>query len=88
MRLCATDRQGAARWIKACYDTSNIRVVPVDPLLFKRAVQFYEARSDQRWSLTDCISFIVMGDESLSEALTADKQFIQAGFRALFLEEA
>src|SRR5437868_972957 len=83
--LSALDRQGAALWINACYRTTNIRVVPVDTPLFKRGVQFYGARSDQRWSLTDCISFVVMHDENVSDALTADKHFVQAGFRALLL---
>ena len=35
------------------------------------------------WSLTDCISFMVMDDEGLKEALTADRHFEQAGFTAL-----
>lgn len=35
------------------------------------------------WSLTDCISFEVMGEFGLTEALTADHHFEQAGFRAL-----
>jgi predicted nucleic acid-binding protein len=86
--LCAINRQGAARWINACYETSNIRVVPLESALLKRAVQFYDTYSDQSWSLTDCVSFVVMRDANVRDALTADKHFIQAGFRALFLEEA
>jgi len=31
----------------------------------------------------DYISFVVMQDESLTEALTGDNHFEQAGFRAL-----
>ena len=44
----------------------------------------FAARSDKAWSLTDCISFSVMTERGLSEALTADHHFEQAGFRALF----
>jgi uncharacterized protein len=33
--------------------------------------------------LTDCISFVAMGDEGITEALTGDKHFEQAGFVAL-----
>jgi hypothetical protein len=40
-------------------------------------------RSDKDWSLTDCISFAVMEDEGIHEALTGDQHFEQAGFRAL-----
>jgi len=36
-----------------------------------------------RWPLTDCISFVVMPDHQLTEALIADRHFEQAGFKAL-----
>jgi predicted nucleic acid-binding protein len=39
------------------------------------------------WSLTDCISFVVMQDASLTDALTTDEHFRQAGFRAVLLED-
>jgi predicted nucleic acid-binding protein len=44
---------------------------------------FYEARADKEWSLTDCISFVVMREEGIEEALTADTHYAQAGFRIL-----
>jgi predicted nucleic acid-binding protein len=33
--------------------------------------------------MTDCISFVVMQDEQLTEALTGDRHFEQAGFKPL-----
>jgi predicted nucleic acid-binding protein len=36
--------------------------------------------------MTDCLSFVVMEERSVLEALTADHHFPQAGFRALLLE--
>jgi hypothetical protein len=50
-------------------------------------VALYDARPDKDWSLTDCISFVVMGDERLTEALTGDRHFVQAGFVALLAQE-
>jgi len=47
------------------------------------AVRLFAARSDKDWSLTDCLSFIVMGQKDIQEALTADNHFEQAGFRAV-----
>ena len=48
-----------------------------------RRIQLYETRPDKAWSLTDCMSFIVMRDGGLTEALTADHHFEQAGFTVL-----
>ena len=51
--------------------------------LFERGLALYNARPDKEWSLTDCISFVVMADEGLTDALTGDRHFEQAGFTAL-----
>ena len=51
--------------------------------LFGARVEFYSARGDKDWTLTDCISFVVMKREDLTEALTGDKHFEQAGFNTL-----
>ena len=48
----------------------------------------YRARPDKEWGLTDCVSFTVMTDRGLTEALTTDDHFRQAGFRALLLDHA
>jgi hypothetical protein len=40
-------------------------------------------RRDKDWPLTDCISFVVMADEEITDALTGDRHFEQAGFVAL-----
>lgn len=85
--LSSFDRLGAAAFIRSCYQTSNIRVVPVDNSLIQRSLALYEARPDKAWGLTDCISFVIMQDYKLSEALTSDNHFRQAGFRALLSDE-
>lgn len=46
--------------------------------------RLYDARPDKSWSLTDCISFVVMAERDLTEPLTGDHHFDQAGFTALF----
>jgi uncharacterized protein len=51
--------------------------------LFESGLNLYAARLDKSWSLTDCTSFIVMQRLHLTEALTADHHFEQAGFKAL-----
>jgi uncharacterized protein len=59
------------------------QVVAADAAWYERGLALYAARPDKSWSLTDCISFEVMTELGLTEALTADHHFEQAGFRAL-----
>ena len=61
----------------------DVEIVPASQELFERGVQLFETRPDKDWSLTDCTSFCVMTEHSMSDALTADHHFEQAGFRIL-----
>jgi predicted nucleic acid-binding protein len=62
-------------------------IVPASADLFARGVELYALRADKDWSLTDCISFVVMQDHRLTDALTGDRHFEQAGFHALLCQE-
>jgi uncharacterized protein len=59
------------------------RIVPASPEWLQRGLDLLAARPDKDWSLTDCISFAVMREQGLNEALTEDHHFEQAGFKAL-----
>lgn len=61
----------------------QVIIVPSDSLLYQQGLDLYAARPDKLWSLTDCISFVVMHREGIAEALTGDRHFEQAGFVAL-----
>ena len=61
----------------------RVTIVPPNKDVFDSGLDLYSRRSDKDWSLTDCISFVVMNDRGLSKALTADHHFEQAGFKAL-----
>ncbi len=61
----------------------NTSIVESSHGLWKRGVDFYLRRPDKQWSLTDCISFLVMEEHGLNQALAADHHFEQAGFTAL-----
>ena len=43
---------------------------------------------DQRWSLTDCASFLTMEERGIGEALAHDRDFEQAGFSALLRDDS
>lgn len=59
---------------------------PITDALFRGATELYRSRPDKEWGLTDCVSFRLMRERGLSDALTADVHFRQAGFTALLLE--
>jgi uncharacterized protein len=61
-------------------DDPNWTVIPASHELFGRGIALFSQRTDKEWSLTDCISFVVMQEHGLTQALTADHHFEQAGF--------
>lgn len=61
----------------------NTIVRSLDDELLACGMALYGRRSDKEWSLTDCISFVVMEQEGLTQALSGDHHFEQAGFVAL-----
>jgi len=76
-------RSEAARLIRAIRANPRMDIVPATAAAIEDGLRFYELHQDKRWSLTDCISFQVMRREGISQALTADRHFEQAGFEIL-----
>jgi predicted nucleic acid-binding protein len=74
--------RAAGLWAHLNNDPS-VTVVPASTKLIGEGLTLFAQRSDKNWSLTDCISFVVMQERGLTEALTADHHFEQAGFAAL-----
>jgi predicted nucleic acid-binding protein len=60
-----------------------IELVHVDEALFYEGWECLQKHKDKTYSLTDCISFIVMKKVGIKAALTFDRHFIQAGFAKL-----
>jgi uncharacterized protein len=81
--LSGINRSAAAAFIRQAYQSPNLNVVTVDTRLMNKALELYERHSDKIWGLTDCISFVVMTENGLTDALTLDHHFEQAGFVAL-----
>lgn len=76
-------RNLAVRMARELEDNPNVEIIPQTDAQFKAAVERYASRGDQRWSLTDCASFLVMEERNITEALAYDRDFEQAGFVAL-----
>jgi predicted nucleic acid-binding protein len=64
-------------------NTPSFRLVGASRELLQHGLALYHERPDKEWQLTDCISFVVMKNDGLSDALTGDRHFDQAGFKAL-----
>lgn len=81
------DRQKAVDFINACYSggATNLKVVPINTELIQRSLKLFEERQDKTWSLTDCMSILVMQDNDIQDAVTTDRHFVQAGLNALML---
>ncbi|HET6229496.1 MAG TPA: PIN domain-containing protein [Longimicrobiaceae bacterium] len=58
----------------------SVNVLFVDEELFRTAVDYLTQRADKRYSLTDCVSFVVMERLRIGGALAFDAHFEQAGF--------
>jgi predicted nucleic acid-binding protein len=64
----------------------SVSVIDADARCFESAYALRSSRPDKSWGLTDCTSFVLMQQHGIKAALTSDKHFVQAGFRALLLE--
>ena len=60
----------------------------VDAALQQKGVERFAARPDKDWSLTDCISFVLMEERGIRESATTDRHFEQAGFVALLRRDS
>jgi len=79
-----TARGAVVAFLQAVRADSMFDVIAYDRSTYRAGFDLFAARPDKAWSLTDCISFAVMTEHGISEALTADHHFKQAGFRAVF----
>jgi len=77
------NRSVAVQTINQLRQDPQIVIVDCDRSLFEAGLILYTNRLDKEWSLTDCISFVVMQQHGMTEALTGDHHFEQAGFVAL-----
>lgn len=78
-------RAAAVELLGSMVEDPKIEIVPASEVFCARAHDLFKSRPDKEWGLTDCLSFVVMQVRGITEALTADGHFEQAGFRALLL---
>lgn len=76
-------RRRFAPFVRDLRDDPLVEIVPDTAELFEQALDLYQRRPDKHWSMTDCMSFLVMREKRLTEVLTTDHHFVQAGFKIL-----
>ena len=76
-------RKSFSAFVEMSKTSPSVEVIGSSETLFEEGLELYDARPDKEWSLTDCISFVVMKRRQLTKALTADHHFEQAGFEIL-----
>lgn len=79
-------RSAAIKFIDGLRADPNVEIVSLESRLLDAAYQLFRERPNKEWSLTDCVSFIIMWERRISQALVADDHFTQAGFVPLLLE--
>jgi|SRR5829696_4494994 len=82
--LCALAwRDKAIKLIDGLQSLPHLRIIPADSSLLADGWHLYSNRLDKEWSLTDCVSIVVMQNEHIEQAFTSDHHFEQAGFTKL-----
>jgi predicted nucleic acid-binding protein len=83
----ARQRDTFRRLIENVRSTDDVIVIPSSRPLWEDGYKLFLEYADKDWSLTDCTSFHVMRDRGITDALTADVHFAQAGFRPLLFSD-
>lgn len=80
-------RPAAVQLLDSLEADPAVEIITLTETLYSKSLELFRERSDKDWGLVDCTSFVVMTERTLTQALTTDEHFQQAGFRALLREE-
>lgn len=85
--LSAMDKRHLGRQVVRDLQTHrDFDVIQCSSSLVERGLQLHAERDDKTWGLTDCISLVVMQDQSIHDVLAYDSDFDEAGKRVLTAE--
>lgn len=73
-------RQQIVTSIDALKITPHVEIIHIDTGLDAMAWTLLKSYIDKAWSLVDASSFVIMTSYGMTEAITTDNHFIQAGF--------
>lgn len=81
-------RQLLVEFVAEIRSDPGTHVVPATGDLFAKGFDLFSERPDKDWLITDCISFVVMRQMRISDALSCDRHFEQAGFTQLLRRDS
>ncbi len=79
-------RHSAGRLLRALEHDPTVEIAGLSDELYHKAFELFQNRPDKAWGLIDCVSFVVMTEKGLTDALTTDVHFEQAGYTRLLGE--
>ncbi len=68
------------KFVSALLENERVEMWWVDKEIHQAALDLLQSRLDKEWSLCDAVSFIIMQRFHVTDALTTDHHFEQAGF--------
>ena len=75
--------ESASAFIDKLKNSKSVRIFWIDDGLFEKALEIFKKSDGKSWSFTDCTSFELMRELSISQAFTFDRHFREAGFHIL-----
>ena len=79
-RIRRLPRQAVLSFVHDLQDNTAVQVIYVTESLHRAALLHLQQRPDKDWSLCDAVSFLLMAQHGIHDALTTDHHFEQAGF--------
>jgi len=79
----AFPRRESLAFVVDMLSSPEIDIVWVDEMLSRSALALLNARMDKTYSMCDAVSFVLMRDRGVTEALTTDHHFDQEGLQRL-----
>jgi predicted nucleic acid-binding protein len=73
-------RQQIIKYIDTLKLAPQVEILNIGPDLDADSWAFLKTYADKKWSLVDASSFVIMKQHGMTEAITTDHHFTQAGF--------